>query len=325
MTEIITTQQQGGEIVTSGERADRNPAAVYLASLKSRDGKRSQRQALDAMAALMSGGAFDCFSFPWHKLEYQHTAALRARLSEIYKPATINKFLVALRRVLKECWRLGLMGVEDYQRAADLSAVNGQTLPAGRAVTSGEKGALMAACMADLSPAGARDAAILALMFCGLRRDEIPHLDRENYNQETGELQIRHAKRGKERNTFLDNGAADALADWLSVRGDEPGPLFWPINKGGKVDRRRMTNQAVYNLLEKRAQLANVKSLSPHDLRRTFVSDLLDAGADIATVAKMAGHSSVQTTARYDRRSDQAKQKTAGLLHIPYTRRQRLA
>ena len=62
-------------------------------------------------------------------------------------------------------------------------------------------------------------------------------------------------------------------------------------------------------------------AFAPEDLRRTFVSDLLDAGADIVTLAKMAGHASVQTTARYDWRPEDAKCKAADLLHVPYRQR----
>jgi len=241
---------------------------------------------------------------------------------EKYKPAMANKVLAALRGVLKECWRLGYMTAEDYRRAADIPTIKSLTLPRGRALSSGEITALMAACGRDSSSAGIRDAALIGVLYgAGLRRSEAVGLDISDYSIETGELTVRGGKGRKDRLGYATNGSAEALADWLGVRGSVPGPLFCNVNKGGRITIHRLTDQAVLHILRKRAEEAGVASFSPHDLRRSFISDLLDAGVDIATTQKLAGHSNVQTTARYDRRGEAAKRKAAELLQVPYLHR----
>ena len=117
---------------------------------------------------------------------------------------------------------------------------------------------------------------------------------------------------------YATNGAREAIAAWLTVRGPEPGPLFVPVDKAGRIVLRRLTAESVFDRLAYLAKRAGVQRFSPHDMRRSFISDLLDNGADLAVVQQMAGHANPATTARYDRRGERAKQRAAGLLVVPY-------
>jgi len=130
-----------------------------------------------------------------------------------------------------------------------------------------------------------------------------------DFNPETGGLQVRSGKGDKDRLVYLPQGALSYLSKWLAVRGRQPGALLCPIRKGGEIEYRNMTAQAVLLIVQKRAKDAGVESFSPHDFRRTFCSDLLDAGVDIVTVQKLAGHASPVTTAKYDRRGEETKRK----------------
>jgi site-specific recombinase XerD len=294
----------------------RHPVAVYLARLAP-GSRRSQAGALDTMAILLTTGRLGKEELPWQQLRYQHTQALRAALADRYSPATANRHLAALRGVLREAWRLGLMSAEDLARAIDLPAVRGERLPRGRGLSRGELRSLFDSCRGG-SPADARDAALMGVLYAaGLRRAEVVALDATDYDAETGAITVQ-GKGNKERVTYIDNGAADAMKVWLAVRADVAGPLFCPVSQTGEVTIRPMTDQAVYAILQSRAKKANVRPFSPHDLRRSCVSDLLEAGVDISVVQRFVGHANVTTTARYDRRGEQAKKKAAKSLHVPF-------
>lgn len=295
-----------------------NPVICYLATLGSEKSRRSMVGALEVIAHLATNGRCNAYTMPWHQLRPQHTAAIRAALAERYNVSTANHKLAALRSVLKQCWRLSLLDAETYARCVDLPAVRGSTLPRGRMLGVGEIRALFEACAQDHSPAGRRDAALIAVLAGGgLRRAEIVALNVADFDPETGALTV-SGKGGKARVTYATNGSLLAIEQWLEIRGTEPGALFNPVNKGGRIDPRRVTDQSVYNVLRKRGKQAGLKNFTPHDLRRTFASELLDHGADTSLVQKLLGHSNPQTTMKYDKRPEAAKKKAAELLYLPF-------
>ena len=296
-----------------------HPAAVYLSSLTS-GSRRTQLKALNAIARMLTNNSCDAMSVDWSKLRYQHTAAIRAVLMEKHSPATANRMLCALRRVLKEAFRLGLMSADDYGHAADINQVRGDSPLRGRVLKTSEIAALLLDCKNDGDLIGVRDAALIAVLSgSGLRRSEAVGLDKAHYNPEDGSMLVRLGKGGKSRTVYLPLGAVSALDAWLKVRGDAPGPLICGVLRGGHVKIQRMTDQAVMVILRKRATRAGVAVCSPHDFRRTFVTNLLSAGVDVLTVSRLAGHASPATTQKYDLRPEEAKRAAVQQhLHVPY-------
>jgi site-specific recombinase XerD len=266
-------------------------------------------------------------------LRYQHAEAIRAKLAEGYAPATANKMLSAMKGVLKSSWRLGFMSADERDRASEVEPVRGTRLPPGRSIPRGELRSLFEACAGEaqdpkMRARGVRDAAMLALLYVGgLRRTELAGLKLSDYDPETKTLRIR-GKGNKERQVYAEGGAELLLARWLGIRGiGEPGdPLFLPVRKDGEVmhagphgeKKASLSDQAVYKMVKRRQREARIKEVSPHDFRKTFVGDLLDAIGDLSTVQKLAGHSDPATTARYDRRGERAMREAASYLHVPH-------
>lgn len=311
---------------------DAYPARHYLDHVVTNDAtRRAMRQALDVVAGLLSAGRADALGFPWARLTYDVTSSLPNRLAaEGYARTSVQKILSAVRGALKEAWRLERIGVEEYRRAADVQLKRATKLPpsTGRRIESRELRVLFDVCATDEGPAGERDAAILAVLYAGgLRRSEVVALNVGDYNRETGALEVLDGKGGTDRVVYLAGEARAALVAWLDgTRATLPrgpwSPLFLPINRHRRAYLRRLTDQAIYVILRKRAAEGRIlAALAPHDFRRTFISDLLESGADLAVAQQLAGHANPATTARYDRRGEKAKREAAARLHVPYTGR----
>jgi len=306
---------------------DRNPRRVYLARL-ALGSRPTMAEALESVARIASGGQVDADRLPWQRLRYQHTQAVRAVLMETVSgrtgkplaPSTINKALSALRCVLREAWRLGLMSAEDLARATDLAPVRGSVPLRGRALEAHEVVRLFQVCMADRTPAGLRDAVILALgLGGGLRRAEIVGLDLVDVDLGREVVRV-HGKGRKVREVPVKGGTLEALRAWLVVRGGEPGPLVYPVRKGGRVVPGRLASQAVLRVCEKRGRQAGLADFGAHDLRRTYISTLLSRGVDRSVASDLAGHSSPNTTRRYDRRGETARHAAAEAAGVPFER-----
>lgn len=297
--------------------ASRNPFLVYTSRLRSPESRRTMTTCLRRIAAILTNTTeADPAGIPWEHIRYQHVQAIRARLMESASPASVNKHLAALRGVLGEAWRLGLMTSEEYRRAADVKGVKASRLPAGRSIADGELAAMLRACQ-DGTLRGVRDAAIIAVLAStGMRRAEIAAARRADYTPGDRSLRI-IGKGDKEREVYLTETAAAYLGAWLAHTEHITGPLFCPVNRWGKAADRHMTPTAVAQVVDVVRRAAQLPKLTTHDFRRTVIGTLLDTGADLATVQGIAGHTSPVTTARYDRRPSATRKAAIDRLWLP--------
>lgn len=163
------------------------------------------------------------------------------------------------------------------------------------------------------SVTGARDKAILELLFStGLRVSELVSLNRETVNLDRREFGV-IGKGRKARVVFLSDRAVKWLGQYLAGRKDEWTPLF--VNYRGvkgdpqkemkafdirESEKHRLTARSVQRLVEKYVKKAKLPiKITPHGLRHSFATDLLQAGADLRSVQEMLGHKNVSTTQIY--------------------------
>ena len=275
---------------------------LYLANLAP-SGRRSMRSLLQQVALLNKWqGSLE--QMPWLTLRYEQVSRIRAALRQSSKsPNTINTTLAAIRGVLKSGFLSGHFPALEWQRIQGIDRIPGKTLPAGRQLRATEITRLFKACQRD-SELGIRDAAIISVLaYAGLRRSELVSLNMDDYCRRKGQLIVREGKGQRQRELMLPTEARTYLRQWLHYRGSSPGPIFCHLTRDGECHvSQRLSALRVYGIVKGRASEAGIEPCSPHDLRRTFVTRLLEQGVDFNTARQLAGHEHIQTTALYDRR-----------------------
>ena len=218
-----------------------------------------------------------------------HIGGLRARGLSARSTA---RHLSAIRRFHRFLRNEGLSPADP---AVDLDAPRlGRSLP--HVLSSEEVERLLAA--PDTSkPQGIRDAAILELFYsCGLRISELAKVPVKDVVLEESAVRVR-GKGSKVRIVPLGRRGILRLHHWLKIRDAglvRDSTLF--LNKSG----RRMGRNAVWALVKRYAQLANIQqNVTPHMLRHSFATHLLDHGADLRAVQEMLGHADIGTTQIY--------------------------
>lgn len=274
------------------------------------ESRRTMRGSLERLARTISKGRYGATGFPWELLcDEDLTAEAWHSVAVSFSRATALKDATALRTVLKCLHQEGLLNYEQYQSAISFNTRSRgqQRSRPGQYVTSQDVSTLAEACLRGdpESVTGIRDAAlVLTLASTGARRTEISEALLSNTCLAESRIRLTVTKNGLPRDAWLHQHAVTAIASWQERRGHEGDHLFCPLSRTGRpLTDRRLSPHQIWKIIHRRGTEAGLEGLTPHDLRRYLVSELLPYN-DIALVARIVGHRSVDTTARYDRRPD---------------------
>jgi len=226
------------------------------------------------------------------------------------KKNTQNYYLIALRAFLKFLRKRDVASLNPER--IELAKVGGRDLDL---ITADELNKLL---KAPLGPSSAkategkdsltalRDRAILELFFStGLRVSELCNLN-QDLDLSRDEFSVR-GKGEKVRVVFLSPSAKKAVAAYLKARGDMSDALFVSYGKGvpKSKDLPRITPRSVERIVKHYATKAGItRKVSPHTIRHSFATDLLENGADLRSVQALLGHANISTTQVYTHVTD---------------------
>lgn len=233
------------------------------------------------------------------KLNRQESGTITDGNADTLKKSTQNYYLIALRAFLK------------YMRREDIESLSPERIELAKVgdrdldlISHDDLMRLMNAPDTDTLK-DLRDKAMLELFFStGLRVSELTALNAD-IDLSLDEMSIR-GKGDKVRVVFLSDEAKDAVKDYLKKRTDMDEALFIQLGRGMKnQDTQRITSRSVERIIKQLSIKAGIsKKVTPHVIRHSFATDLLQNGADLRSVQALLGHASIATTQVYTHVTD---------------------
>lgn len=313
------------ELLSDEERARASAIELWLDGYGSPSGRRSMESSLRAIARAALGTSRDAAvrleSFPWELLaDHTFFNEIEAHVVSRFGRQHAGKYVIAMRALLRS---LAKSGVADYGAAARTLSMNkihqSTTDPIPLSFTTTDLWSILRRCRQDSSPTkGRRDLAVISVgASTGARRSELVHVEFGDLDCRTRTVGL-WVKGGGRRTASLHVGTMEHLEYWLDLRGEGAGPLFPSLRKGGYIGEQPMSDHQYWKMLHQRSEEAGVDPvISPHDLRRWYVSSLLDGGVDVFQVMRSVGHRRVDTTFRYDRRPQNRLREVVDSLDLP--------
>ena len=214
-----------------------------------------------------------------------------ALLHKDCRKSTIGRKLAAIRAFFKYLLREGLVA----KNPAELVSTPKKEKRLPFHLNIDEVTTLVAA-PRDSDLLGLRDRAILETLYsCGIRVSELTGLDVGELDLEGGLVRVL-GKGGRERVVPVGSHARLALAHYLQARNCPPPSAPLILNaRGGRLTSRSVARIVDQHILK----LATIKKISPHTLRHTFATHMLESGADLRAIQELLGHASLSTTQKY--------------------------
>ena len=295
---------------------------IYLDGLAP-SGRKSMKTLLQQCATIL-GHQKPIEKFDWCKLTFESVHLIRSTFTEAgYAVNSINLALAGLKGIAKTAFNLGQIKAETMLRINSVKTLKGNAVRMGRRLSETEIRKLLLACTKLPCPITiSRARAILLIgIGSGLRCSEICSLNLSDIDFQNGILNVREGKGRKSRQIYLAADIIQSLRDWSLFLKEKESPLFCKIDKSGRISNTRLSPSGLDYLLSALQQLAGIDKFTPHDLRRTFITQLLENGIDLNTVRQLAGHSDISTTTRYDKRDLMFQKLASQALQFSYPRK----